>query len=51
MLTSMNFVWDTGKASSNLKKHGLGFEEARTVFFDLLPVTGADPDHSGVELR
>jgi uncharacterized DUF497 family protein len=42
----MNFVWDLKKAESNLKKHGVGFEEASTVFFDPLSMTGADPDHS-----
>ncbi len=28
------FVWDTEKASSNLIKHGVGFEKACQVFFD-----------------
>ncbi|MGV8930781.1 MAG: BrnT family toxin [Luteimonas sp.] len=30
------FVWDVDKARSNLRKHGVGFEEAVTVFFDPL---------------
>lgn len=47
----MNFVWDPKKAASNLKKHGVSFEEASTVFLDLLSITGADPDHSEVEER
>ncbi len=28
------FVWDSGKASSNVSKHGIGFEVACQVFFD-----------------
>ncbi|MDO8275834.1 MAG: BrnT family toxin [Serpentinimonas sp.] len=47
----MNFVWNPRKASSNLKKHELGFEEASTVFLDTLSITGADPDHSDGEER
>ncbi|MGQ0621747.1 MAG: BrnT family toxin [Panacagrimonas sp.] len=47
----MNFVWDPKKAASNLKKHGVSFEEASTVFLDLLSITGADPDHSEIEER
>ena len=47
----MNFVWDSKKAASNLKKHGIGFEEASTVFLDPLALTGAAPDHSEGEAR
>ncbi|WP_292974952.1 BrnT family toxin [Nitrosomonas sp.] len=36
------FVWDTGKAEKNLRKHGIRFEEAATVFSDpLFVLTGA----------
>jgi hypothetical protein len=42
----MEVVWDPRKATANLKKHGISFEEASTVFSDTLAVTGADPDHS-----
>jgi uncharacterized protein len=31
----MQFEWDEDKAESNLKKHGVSFEEASTVFGDL----------------
>ena len=41
----MKFEWDTKKAISNIKKHGISFEEASTVFLDTLSITGADPDH------
>lgn len=47
----MKFSWDPKKASANLKKHGVSFEEASTVFHDVLSVTGSDPDHSGEEHR
>ena len=39
----MNFVWDSRKAASSLKKHGVSFEEASTVFLDQLSITGAAP--------
>ena len=41
----MKFEWDTKKAIGNIKKHGISFEEASTVFLDTLSITGADPDH------
>jgi uncharacterized DUF497 family protein len=47
----MKFSWDPKKAAANLKKHGVSFEEASTVFHDTLSVTGSDPDHSGEEQR
>lgn len=47
----MKFSWDPKKAAANLKKHGVSFEEASTVFHDVLSVTGSDPDHSVGEHR
>lgn len=47
----MNFEWDSGKAVSNLRKHGVSFEEASTIFYDPLALTGDDPDHSEGEER
>ncbi len=47
----MQFEWDPSKASSNLQKHGVSFEEAATVFADPLSVTVPDPDHSLEEDR
>ena len=41
----MRFEWDPDKAAENLAKHGVSFEEAATVFRDVLSATGADPDH------
>jgi uncharacterized protein len=47
----MQFEWDGRKASSNLKKHKISFEEAVTVFYDPLAATFSDPDHSDDEER
>jgi len=47
----MEFEWDQEKAKVNLKKHGVSFQEAITVFGDPLAVTFRDPDHSQVEER
>jgi uncharacterized DUF497 family protein len=47
----LRFGWDPGKATENLTKHGVSFEEAATVFRDVLSATGADPDHSFDEER
>jgi len=47
----MEFEWDPNKAEHNLKKHGVDFVEASTVFVDPLSVTYLDPDHSAEEDR
>ena len=47
----LTFEWDANKARTNLAKHGIGFEEASTVFGDNLSLTILDPLHSEVELR
>ena len=47
----MRFEWDGEKAKRNLKKHGVSFEEAVTVFYDPLSATFDDPDHSVGEYR
>ena len=47
----LTFEWDEWKAASNLRKHGVGFDEAATAFADPLSLTIPDPDHSGVEDR
>jgi len=47
----MTFQWNPDKASRNIKKHGVSFEEAVTVFGDPLAVTISDPDHSVGEFR
>jgi hypothetical protein len=45
------FVWDDAKALANLRKHGVPFELARTVFSDPRLLTVADLEHSDVEDR
>jgi hypothetical protein len=45
------FEWDTKKAGLNLRKHGVGFDEAATVFGDPLALLMPDPDHSVQEMR
>ncbi|MEY2858565.1 MAG: hypothetical protein RLZZ74_2878 [Cyanobacteriota bacterium] len=47
----MGFEWDENKAERNLSKHGISFNEAKTVFDDLLYVDFYDPDHSEDEER
>jgi uncharacterized DUF497 family protein len=47
----MQFEWDENKASANLLKHGVSFDEARTAFDDPFFVDFYDPDHSIEEHR
>jgi uncharacterized DUF497 family protein len=45
------FVWDDEKNRENIKKHGVSFEEAQTVFYDENATVYYDPDHSEDEDR
>ncbi|MEA5449371.1 BrnT family toxin [Leptolyngbya sp. CCNP1308] len=47
----MEFEWDSSKAASNLRKHGVSFEEAQTVFANSLAVIFEDEAHSVNEQR
>jgi uncharacterized DUF497 family protein len=47
----VTFEWDPKKVTANLKKHGVSFDKAVTVFGDTLSLTIADPDHSVGEPR
>jgi uncharacterized DUF497 family protein len=47
----LEFEWDPKKAASNLRKHRVSFEEAASVFSDLLATVYEDPDHSAREKR
>ena len=47
----LQFEWDDAKASANVKKHGVAFDEGLTAFADPLARTFDDPDHSEGELR
>lgn len=47
----LNFEWDEDKAKSNLRKHEVSFEEAATIFGDVLSLTIPDVAHSQAEER
>ena len=47
----MIYEWDSEKAAANERKHGVSFDEAKTVFVDPFAETFDDPDHSTDERR
>ena len=47
----IRFSWDSAKAAVNLKKHGVSFDEAQTVFYDDFAVQFFDDSHSKDEER
>jgi uncharacterized DUF497 family protein len=47
----IKFEWDAAKAASNLRKHGVSFEEAKTVFYDEFAIQFFDDENSDVEDR
>ena len=47
----LRFEWDKKKERINIRKHGISFEEARTVFYDEKAIQFFDPDHSEDEDR
>jgi len=50
-MNKLRFEWDEKKAASNKRKHGVSFDEARTVFYDEHAIQFFDPDHSLEEDR
>ncbi len=44
-ISAVRFVWDRRKAASNLRKHGVSFEEAATAFDDPLGAFYPDKLH------
>jgi len=50
-MVDLRFTWDLKKAIDNLKKHGVSFEEARSVFFDEEAIEFFDETHSEEEDR
>lgn len=50
-MNDLSFEWDKSKATVNLKKHGVSFEEAKSAFSDERAKLIADPDHSDDEDR
>ncbi len=51
MTTDFQFEWDENKATRNIEKHRVSFEEAATVFDDLMFITFVDEEHSVDEER
>ena len=50
-MIELRFEWDENKDKSNIQKHGVSFDEARTVFYDEHAIQFFDPDHSESEDR
>lgn len=50
-MNELRFTWDRRKARANLRKHGVSFAEAQTVFADDNATLLDDPDHSEHEDR
>jgi uncharacterized protein len=50
-MSALRFEWDERKAAANAKKHGVRFEEAKSVFVDERAKLIDDPDHSEDEER
>ena len=47
----IKFEWDLPKATANLKKHQVSFEDAKSVFYDEFAVQFFDEEHSSEEER
>lgn len=50
-MDNLLFEWDKSKATANFRKHGISFDEAKSVFSDEQAKLISDPDHSGEEDR
>ncbi len=50
-MRDLRFEWDEDKNRENIKKHGVSFQEAQTVFLDENAMRFFDPDHSRDEDR
>ena len=50
-MKELRFEWDPAKADQNFRKHGISFEEAKSVFFDESAVEFYDDEHSEWEDR
>ena len=51
VVKALEFEWDSAKSQTNVRKHGVSFEEAQTVFSDEHGLLVHDPDHSDDEDR
>lgn len=47
-MADLRIEWDDVKARAKLRKHGIGFDEAETAFFDDYGLVLRDPDHSSM---
>jgi uncharacterized DUF497 family protein len=47
----LKFEWDERKNQENIRKHGISFQEATSVFYDDDAIIFDDPDHSIEEER
>jgi len=45
-MKSLRFTWDPDKAKENLRKHGVSFTEAQSVFYDENGIEFYDDEHS-----
>ena len=50
-MADLRFAWDARKNASNKRKHGVGFDEAQTAFYDERALVIDDPNHSESEAR
>ena len=50
-MDELQFEWDSRKEKTNIKKHGISFDEASTAFYDENAIEFFDPDHSENEDR
>ena len=50
-LIMITFIWDKNKNASNIKKHGVSFQEAADAFYDEDALLIDDPAHSEEEER
>ena len=50
-MSEIKFAWDESKNRLNKRKHGVSFEEAKTIFYDENAIQFPDPDHSQKEDR
>ena len=50
-MSDVQFEWDEEKRHANETKHGIGFTEAASVFYDRFALFQSDPDHSAEEDR
>ena len=50
-MKKLEFEWDKKKDKTNIKKHGVSFDEACTAFYDEYAIQFFDPEHSEEEER